>query len=49
MLKAQGENEEAIGHHAGLSDTSLLLPVFGEAVRRDKLALGQAGDRSSVS
>lgn len=48
-LRAQGESTEAIGTHAGLADTSLLLAVDPDGVRMDKLAPGHAGDGSGVS
>lgn len=37
-LAAQGESKEAIGTHAGIHDTSLLLAVDPKLVRKDKLA-----------
>jgi creatinine amidohydrolase/Fe(II)-dependent formamide hydrolase-like protein len=37
-LAAQGETKEAIGTHAGISDTSLLLAVDARLVRKEKLA-----------
>jgi len=47
-LKSQGVGGDAIGRHAGLSDTSLLLPVYPAGVRRDKLAPGNPGGASGV-
>jgi creatinine amidohydrolase len=37
-LAAQGESKEAIGTHAGIQDTSLLMAVDPKLIRRDKLA-----------
>ena len=37
-LAAQGETKEAIGTHAGIQDTSLLMAVDPKLIRRDKLA-----------
>lgn len=37
-LLAQGESKDAIGTHAGIRDTSELMAVFPEGVRRDRLA-----------
>ncbi|MGL4464524.1 MAG: creatininase family protein [Planctomycetia bacterium] len=47
-LKAQGESAEAVGTHAGLADTSTLLAVHPQGVRKDRLAPGRAGDGSGV-
>lgn len=48
-LMAQGETREAIGSHAGITDTSQLLAVFPEGVRKDKMAPGKRGDGSGVT
>ena len=48
-LQSQGETAEAIGRHAGISDTSQLLFVAPEHVRRDELALGGGFEGSGVS
>ncbi len=48
-LAEQGESEEAIGRHAGITDTSLLLYVAPEHVRRDQLAPGGGFEDSGVS
>lgn len=37
-LAAQGESKEAIGTHAGIQDTSLLMAVDPKLIRKDKLA-----------
>ena len=47
-LRAQGESSEDIGVHAGIEDTSQLLAIHPEGVRRDRLAPGRAGDGSGV-
>jgi creatinine amidohydrolase/Fe(II)-dependent formamide hydrolase-like protein len=47
-LRRQGESSEDIGTHAGLADTSQLLAIDPEGVRRDRLAAGRAGDGSGV-
>lgn len=39
-LKSQGETEETIGRHAGISDTSQLLFIAPHHIRLDKLAPG---------
>jgi len=48
-LKSQGETADDIGSHGGLADTSLLLAVYPQGVRTDKLAPGRAGDGSGVT
>src|SRR5690606_23339780 len=48
-LKAQGETQEDIGSHAGITDTSQLLAVFPEGVRMEKAAAGSRGDGSGVT
>jgi creatinine amidohydrolase/Fe(II)-dependent formamide hydrolase-like protein len=48
-LKSQGETEESIGRHAGISDTSQLLAVAPQYVRKDKLAPKGGFERSGVS
>lgn len=48
-LMAQGETREAIGSHAGITDTSQLLAVFPEGVRMDKAAPGRRGDGTGVT
>jgi len=48
-LMAQGETEETIGGHAGISDTSQLLAVDPRHIRADKVAPGGGGPDSGVS
>jgi creatinine amidohydrolase/Fe(II)-dependent formamide hydrolase-like protein len=48
-LKTQGETEESIGTHAGISDTSQLLAIAPQHVRKDKLAKGGGYEGSGVS
>lgn len=48
-LVSQGESEESIGSHAGISDTSQLLAVAPEGIRRDKLANRGGFEGSGVS
>jgi len=48
-LRQQGESADAIGSHASIPDTSQLLALYPEGVRRDKLAAGRADDGSGVS
>lgn len=55
-LASQGETKAAIGTHAGISDTSLLMAVDPRWIRKDKLAnmggfegSGVAGDPSRAS
>jgi creatinine amidohydrolase len=48
-LREQGETKADIGTHAGISDTSELLALYPEGIRRDKLTLARAGDGSGVS
>jgi creatinine amidohydrolase/Fe(II)-dependent formamide hydrolase-like protein len=48
-LRQQGETAESIGTHASIPDTSQLLVLFPEGVRRDRLARAQPGDGSGVS
>ena len=48
-LRQQGETTETIGTHAGIPDTSQLLALYPEGVRRDKLAPRRTKDGSGVS
>ena len=48
-LKSQGETEESIGNHAGISDTSQLLAIAPQHIRKDKLAKGGGFEGSGVS
>ena len=48
-LMEQGETEEAIGGHAGLQDTALLLAVAPEHVRTDSMSVGRGTDVDGVS
>ncbi len=48
-LKSQGETEESIGTHAGISDTSQLLAVAPQHIRKDQLAKGGGFEGSGVS
>jgi creatinine amidohydrolase len=53
VLKAAGETDASIGHHAGMRDTSELLAIDPAGIRSDKLAVdrdGMSGDsrRSSA-
>ena len=48
-LKSQGETEETIGRHAGISDTSQLLFVAPHHIRLDKLAPGGGFSGSGAS
>jgi len=48
-LKSQGETEESIGNHAGISDTSQLLAIAPQHIRKDKLAKGGGAEGSGVS
>jgi creatinine amidohydrolase len=45
-LQGQGEKREDIGTHAGIVDTSQLMAVNPNGIRRDKLAAG--GDRNAT-
>ena len=47
-LVAQGESEEAIGTHAGISDTSQLLALDPSLIRKDKLAPNGGFEGSGV-
>ena len=47
-LIQQGETVASIGVHAGVRDTSQLLALYPEGVRRNKLAPGQQDDGSGV-
>jgi creatinine amidohydrolase/Fe(II)-dependent formamide hydrolase-like protein len=47
-LKQQGESDETVGSHASIHDTASLLVLNPAMIRRDKLALGKAGDGSGV-
>ena len=48
-LMEQGETEETVGRHAGISDTSILLYVEPRHIRQDKLAPGGGFEGSGVS
>ena len=48
-LMEQGETEETIGRHAGISDTSILLYVAAQHIRQDQLAPGGGFEGSGVS
>ena len=48
-LAEQGETEESIGRHAGITDTSLLLYVAPQHIRQDQLAPGGGFEGSGVS
>ena len=48
-LLEQGETEEAIGRHAGLQGTALLLAVVPEHVRTDQISVGRGMDVDGVS
>lgn len=48
-LRQQGETTESIGTHASIADTSQLLALYPEGVRRARLASGRANDGSGVS
>jgi creatinine amidohydrolase/Fe(II)-dependent formamide hydrolase-like protein len=48
-LKTQGETDESIGTHAGISDTSQLLAVAPQHIRKDKLAKGGGFEGSGVT
>ncbi len=48
-LKSQGETEEDIGSHAGITDTSQLLAAHPEGVRMGKLIHGQRNDGTGVT
>jgi creatinine amidohydrolase/Fe(II)-dependent formamide hydrolase-like protein len=48
-LLSRGETEESIGRHAGISDTSQVMAVFPEGIRREKLAKGGGFEGSGVS
>jgi creatinine amidohydrolase/Fe(II)-dependent formamide hydrolase-like protein len=48
-LKTQGETEESIGNHAGISDTSQMLSVAPQHIRKDKLARSGGFEGSGVS
>jgi creatinine amidohydrolase/Fe(II)-dependent formamide hydrolase-like protein len=48
-LAKQGETKEAIGTHAGIHDTSLLLAVDPKLVRKDKLANNGGFPNSGVA
>jgi len=48
-LMEQGETEETIGRHAGISDTSILLYVEPQHIRQDQLAPGGGFENSGVS
>ena len=48
-LAEQGETDESIGRHAGITDTSLLLYVAPQHIRQDQLAPGGGFEGSGVS
>jgi creatinine amidohydrolase/Fe(II)-dependent formamide hydrolase-like protein len=48
-LKTQGETDESIGTHAGISDTSQLLAVAPRHVRKDQRAKGGGFEGSGVT
>ncbi len=48
-LIEQGETDETIGRHAGISDTSILLYVEPQHIRQDQLAPGGGFENSGVS
>ena len=48
-LLEQGETDETIGRHAGISDTSILLHTDPQHIRRDQLAPGGGFEDSGVS
>jgi creatinine amidohydrolase/Fe(II)-dependent formamide hydrolase-like protein len=48
-LKTQGETEESIGNHAGISDTSQVLAVAPQHIRKDQLARSGGFEGSGVS
>ncbi len=48
-LVEQGETDETIGRHAGISDTSILLYTDPQHIRRDQLAPGGGFEGSGVS
>ncbi len=48
-LMEQGETDETIGRHAGISDTSILLYVEPAHIREDQLAPGGGFEGSGVS
>ena len=48
-LMEQGETDESIGRHAGISDTSILLYVDPAHIRQDQLAPGGGFEDSGVS
>ena len=48
-LVEQGETDETIGRHAGISDTSILLYVAPQHIRQDQLAPGGGFEGSGVS
>lgn len=47
-LQQQGETAERIGTHAGIADTSTLLALYPDGVRRDKLVPRRPNDGSGV-
>jgi creatinine amidohydrolase/Fe(II)-dependent formamide hydrolase-like protein len=48
-LKTQGETDESIGNHAGISDTSQVLALAPQHIRKDKLAKSGGFEGSGVS
>jgi creatinine amidohydrolase/Fe(II)-dependent formamide hydrolase-like protein len=48
-LKSQGESEKSIGTHAGISDTSQLLAIAPEHIRKEKLAPNGGFEGSGVT
>ena len=49
LLKTYGWDAQTVGSHAGTSDTSQLLYVHAEGIRRDKLAPSGGGPDSGVN
>jgi creatinine amidohydrolase/Fe(II)-dependent formamide hydrolase-like protein len=49
LLKTHGWDAQTVGTHAGTTDTSQLLYVFPQGIRRDKLAPGGGGPESGVN
>jgi creatinine amidohydrolase/Fe(II)-dependent formamide hydrolase-like protein len=49
LLKTYGWDAQTVGSHAGTSDTSQLLYVFPQGIRRDKLAPGGGSPDSGVN
>jgi len=49
LLKTYGWDAQSVGSHAGTSDTSQLLYVHADGIRRDRLAPGGGGPDSGVT